>query len=216
MRPPAPSLPPSLTRSLAPSLPPSIPPSLARAAQVYFSVYNGVKSRIGHGSSVGGGGRGREGGRGDARQPLGVNFFAAACAGCSTTFITNPLWVVKTRLQTQSLAPGGADVAGGGVGVGVDGGGVRGGVGGGVGGRGGVGGGVGGGVSHRRVYLGTFDALVRIAREEGLRGMYSGLGPSLLGCFHVIIQFPLYEMLKEHIALRCAEPASSPARPYSP
>lgn len=136
-------------------------------------MYNGIKSRLG----AGGAGK-------SAGDSMAVNFFAAACAGCSTTFITNPLWVVKTRLQTQSLSP--AQVM-----KGVD----------------GVGGGlaapaVAAGVSQRQMYRGTFDAIRRIAVEEGLRGMYSGLGPSLLGCFHVIIQFPLYEKLKEQVAAR--------------
>merc|ERR1712137_1364194 len=61
---------------------------------VYFSVYNGIKTRLG-------GAKGTSSGN----ESMYVNFIAAGCAGCSTTFITNPLWVVKTRLQTQIAAP---------------------------------------------------------------------------------------------------------------
>ncbi|KAK9703122.1 hypothetical protein K7432_010885 [Basidiobolus ranarum] len=45
-------------------------------------------------------------------------------------------------------------------------------------------------------YKNTLDAFATIRREEGLRGFYKGLTPSLLGVFHVAVQFPLYERLK--------------------
>lgn len=96
----------------------------------------------------------------------GVHMAAAAGAGAATMLITNPLWVVKTRLQTQDM----------GFKMGT--------------------------TRNTRLYKGTADALIRIAREEGLSGLYSGLGPSLLGVMHVVIQFPMYEGIKARLAER--------------
>lgn len=45
-------------------------------------------------------------------------------------------------------------------------------------------------------YNNTIHAFATIAREEGFRGFYKGLGPSLIGVSHVAVQFPLYEKLK--------------------
>lgn len=90
---------------------------------------------------------------------------AAAVAGLATQVVTNPLWVAKTRLQTQHME-----------------------------------------LKWRRpsgpMYTGAFNTLWRMAREEGLHGLYSGLGPTMLGIAHVAIQFPLYEFLKRKVADR--------------
>eukprot|EP01137_Pigoraptor_chileana_P007010 Opistho-2@51975 len=45
-------------------------------------------------------------------------------------------------------------------------------------------------------YPSISSAFLRILREEGFRGFYKGVTPSLLGVVHVGIQIPLYERLK--------------------
>lgn len=90
------------------------------------------------------------------------DFLAGSTAGLLTALATNPVWVVKVRLQLQRAAGGPA----------------------------------------APVYGGMFDAFVRIGRDEGLRGLYKGLGPSLWLVSHGAIQFTLYEQFKSALRLR--------------
>ncbi|KAG5521562.1 hypothetical protein RHGRI_033953 [Rhododendron griersonianum] len=104
---------------------------------------------------------------------FGANMIAASGAGAATAIATNPLWVVKTRLQVE--VPKAEYIAGKWDGT--------------------------QGMRHGVVpYNGIFSALRRIAHEEGIRGLYSGLLPSLAGLSHVAIQFPLYEKMKSYYA----------------
>lgn len=46
------------------------------------------------------------------------------------------------------------------------------------------------------------DGLQKIARQEGFKGLYRGLLPSLFGVSHGALQFTVYEMLKNRRANR--------------
>ena len=77
-----------LYRGLGPTLV-AMPPNWA----IYFTSYESARTWLG-----------REGGSAmDAVSHVGVNAAAASFAGVVTCAATNPLWVVKTRIQVQEL-----------------------------------------------------------------------------------------------------------------
>eukprot|EP00850_Spirogloea_muscicola_P020882 SM000229S07518 [mRNA] locus=s229:166771:169314:+ [translate_table: standard] len=71
-----------------------------------------------------------------------LHLLAAAEAGTLVCLLTNPVWLIKTRLQLQNQK-GALGAAG-------------------------------------KPYKGFHDAAVRVFQEEGFRGLYKGLGPSLI------------------------------------
>ncbi|KAL4723725.1 hypothetical protein ACLX1H_009369 [Fusarium chlamydosporum] len=107
-----------------------------------------------------------------------VNFWSSIIAGASSTIVTNPIWVIKTRLMSQSnirhntqdhhsayypKATGTPTARP---------------------------------TLHDWHYKSTLDAARKMYTSEGLISFYSGLTPALLGLTHVAVQFPTYEYLK--------------------
>lgn len=111
----------------------------------YFFFYNTIKTWIQGGNS---------------RKPLGpsMHMFAAADAGILTLVMTNPLWVVKTRLCLQYMDDKH--------------------------------------LPETLRYNGMIDAIKKIYRTEGVRGLYRGFVPGMFGVSHGAIQFMVYEELK--------------------
>ncbi|KAI3431257.1 hypothetical protein D9Q98_004320 [Chlorella vulgaris] len=158
----------------------------------YFFAYNRAKQRYQRASK-------------QARLGPGMHLVSAAEAGVLVCFLTNPIWVVKTRLQLQrrtlqqaaAAAAAGAAGSGGAAAAGAAAAGAA------VAGSGTArllagfpgAGGLGGGACALE-YRGFLHAFVQIARCEGLPGLYKGLLPSLLLVSHGAIQFAVYEELK--------------------
>ncbi|BFG03471.1 mitochondrial folate transporter/carrier [Drosophila madeirensis] len=108
---------------------------------LYFMFYNTIKTFIQGGNTT---------------MPLGpaMHMLAAAESGALTLLLTNPIWVVKTRLCLQYDSSASAE------------------------------------------YRGMMNALSQIYKEEGIRGLYRGFVPGMLGVSHGAIQFMTYEELK--------------------
>ncbi|CCH40914.1 putative mitochondrial carrier [Wickerhamomyces ciferrii] len=102
-----------------------------------------------------------------------IHSLSAFTAGSVSTSITNPIWVVKTRLMLQTgdgkisfnSNPNTTTT--------------------------------GNTFQHDNYYKNTFDAFRKMYKNEGFLVFYSGLIPSLFGLFHVAIHFPVYEKLKK-------------------
>lgn len=124
---------------------------------IYFSAYNRAKERYQRRT-------------GQVKLAPQLHLASASEAGCLVCCITNPIWVIKTRLQLQR-GPGPA-----------------------VSPR------LRQSLTHLRAvagpYRGLTHAVKQIAKEEGIRGFYKGLLPSLLLVSHGAIQFMVYEELK--------------------
>jgi len=101
-----------------------------------------------------------------------MHLTAAAIAGIVTATATNPIWVVKTRLQLEAAAAKKQQSPPHGHGAAT--------------------------VATRSVTpRNSFELTLRIMQSEGLRGLYKGLSASYLGVAEGTIQWVLYEYLKK-------------------
>ncbi|KAL6950887.1 hypothetical protein ACO0QE_000169 [Hanseniaspora vineae] len=117
-----------------------------------------------------------------------LHSLSAMTAGLVSTVLTNPIWVVKTRLMLQTeninksivvevvpvFAPSNIinnnNNNNSSNKVFVD--------------------------NYENKYKGTLDCFIKMYQYEGWRSFYKGLLPSFFGLFHVAIHFPLYEKCK--------------------
>ncbi len=97
----------------------------------------------------------------DGKESPWVHLLAAANAGIVTSTATNPIWLVKTRLQLDKNNS-----------LGV------------------------------RKYKNSWDCIVSVCKNEGIRGLYKGLSASYLGATESTIQWVLYEQMRTIINQR--------------
>ncbi|OJD28533.1 hypothetical protein ACJ73_00060 [Blastomyces percursus] len=90
-----------------------------------------------------------------------VHILSAASAGIVTGTATNPIWVIKTRLQLDRSRSSGA-----------------------------------------AQYSNSVDCARQILRNEGLRGLYRGLGASYLGVIETTLHLTAYERMKDTLTSR--------------
>lgn len=141
---------------------------------VWFTVYN--KSKVWLGPHYGKSMRGLSGNviliTFSPESTHVVNFWSSIIAGASSTIVTNPIWVIKTRLMSQSHIPdliprpGSTPTARP-------------------------------SIHAPWHYRSTIDAARKMYTSEGIASFYSGLTPALLGLTHVAVQFPTYEYFKK-------------------
>jgi len=92
---------------------------------------------------------------------------AGAVAGSLTVLITNPIWVVNTRMtarksSSEEILPG----------------------------------------AKPRKSLSTVGTFLHIVREEGLSGLLAGVGPALVLVVNPILQYTIFEQLKNTVEKR--------------
>ncbi|KAL5094288.1 hypothetical protein Trisim1_008384 [Trichoderma cf. simile WF8] len=91
--------------------------------------------------------------RGSERPTPSDYFVASALGGAATSFLSNPIWVVKTRMLASDKGAKGA-------------------------------------------YPSMWSGFRTIYATEGFRGLYRGLGVSMIGVSHGAVQFAVYEPAK--------------------
>lgn len=109
---------------------------------VYFTFYQGFKKELNEKNIL-------------TKTPDLQTLVASVSAGGIANIMTNPIWVIRTRLQTQEY------------------------------------------YRQKPMYSSGLDALRKMIHAEGIKSLFKGLTPQLLGLINVAITFPLYERLKK-------------------
>lgn len=100
----------------------------------------------------------------NGEEDIWVHLFAGATAGWATSTATNPIWMIKTRLQLDKTSD-----------------------------------------KAMRKYKGSWNCLRSIIRNEGILGLYKGLSASYLGSVESVIQWVLYEQMRNIIRQKSIE-----------
>ncbi|XP_014221573.1 mitochondrial folate transporter/carrier-like [Trichogramma pretiosum] len=121
----------------------------------YFLIYNFFKSYIQDGNDK-------------KALDASMHTLCAVNAGVITLLMSNPIWVVKTRLCLQYSK--------------------------------------GANLPESKRYTGMIDAIQKISKNEGIRGLYKGLVPGLFGVSHGTLQFVAYEEMKNRYNIYLNQP----------
>jgi len=95
------------------------------------------------------------------------SMLAGLIAGCATTIISNPIWVVQTSQAVRTMPNSDSASA-----------------------------------STRMQKLGFFDTMKYIIRKDGVIALWRGIGPALVLVVNPILQYTLFEQLKNLILAR--------------
>ena len=112
-------------------------------------------------------------GRAGNRLTTAESMAAGAVAGAATVMITNPIWVVNTRMTAASSAASDVDVEEGGEKA-----------------------------RERKKKLGTLRTLMVLLKEEGLKGLFKGVLPALVLVINPILQYTIFEQLRNSLLAR--------------
>lgn len=108
-----------------------------------------------------------------------VHLSAGVAAGVATSTATNPIWMVKTRLQLDKNVAAAAAASSSSATEGTS----------------------TTAATHRK-YKNSVDCIRQIVRDEGVRGLYKGMSASYLGVVESTMHWMLYEQIKAGLVRR--------------
>ena len=111
-----------------------------------------------------------------------VHLSAGVAAGVATSTATNPIWMVKTRLQLDKNVAAAAAAAASPSTTAAEGTPTT-------------------AATHRK-YKNSVDCIRQIVRDEGIRGLYKGMSASYLGVAESTMHWMLYEQIKAGLVRR--------------